>query len=88
MSNQTTTMRAKSSGFGGAAPDMKRVSVQVGRSRTVQWRGKPVSTGIYKQPVAGRVTVHRFNLDGDSKPIWPFTADSIRRSMSIRSSTT
>ncbi|MGE5711344.1 MAG: MOSC domain-containing protein, partial [Nitrospira sp.] len=46
---------------------MKLVSVQVGRPRTVRWRGKAVSTGIYKEPVAGRIMLHRFNLDGDGQ---------------------
>ena len=44
---------------------MKLVSVQVGRPRTVRWRGKAVSTGIYKEPVAGRIMLRRNNLDGD-----------------------
>jgi hypothetical protein len=67
MTNQIITMRSASSGVGGATDDMKLVSVQVGRPRNVQWRGKPVSTGIYKEPVAGRIMVHRFNLDGDQQ---------------------
>jgi len=46
---------------------MKLVSVQVGRPRTVQWHGKAVSTGIYKEPVAGRILLHRLNLDGDQQ---------------------
>ncbi len=46
---------------------MKLVSVQVGRPRTVRWRGKPVATGIYKEPVAGRTMLYRFNLDGDQQ---------------------
>jgi len=46
---------------------MKLVSVQVGRPRTVRWRGNPVATGIYKEPVAGRVVVRRLNLDGDQQ---------------------
>ena len=46
---------------------MKLVSVQVGRSRTVQWHGKAVSTGIYKEPVAGRIMLHRVNLEGDQQ---------------------
>ena len=44
---------------------MKLLSVQVGRPRTVRWRGKAVSTGIYKEPVAGRIMLRRNNLDGD-----------------------
>ena len=46
---------------------MKLVSVQVGRPRTVRWHGKSVSTGIYKEPVAGRIMLRRFNLDGDEQ---------------------
>ena len=46
---------------------MKLVSVQIGRPRTVRWHGKPVSTGIYKEPVAGRIMLYQFNLDGDQQ---------------------
>jgi MOSC domain-containing protein YiiM len=46
---------------------MKILSVQVGRPRTVRWRGRAVTTGIYKKPVAGRVMLRRFNLDGDQQ---------------------
>jgi MOSC domain-containing protein YiiM len=31
----------------------------------VVWRGKPVTTGIFKEPVAGRVPLRKLNLDGD-----------------------
>ncbi len=41
------------------------VSVNVGLPRIVEWRGEFVSTGIFKEPVAGRVAVRRLNLDGD-----------------------
>jgi MOSC domain-containing protein YiiM len=44
---------------------MKLVSVNVGRPRLVAWRGRTVSTGIFKEPVAGRVMLRRLNLDGD-----------------------
>jgi MOSC domain-containing protein YiiM len=44
---------------------MKIVSVNVGRPRLVAWRGRTVSTGIFKGPVAGRVMLRRLNLDGD-----------------------
>ena len=44
---------------------MRLVSVNVGRPRLVVWRGRPVSTGIFKEPVSGRVTLRRLNLDGD-----------------------
>lgn len=44
---------------------MKVVAVNVGMPREVLWNGRLVSTGIFKEPVAGRVAVRRLNLDGD-----------------------
>ena len=44
---------------------MKVLSVNVGLPREVLWRGKPITTGIYKEPVAGRVRLRWLNLDGD-----------------------
>lgn len=44
---------------------MRVVSVNVGLPRTLEWHGKTVSTGIFKQPVPGPVEVRRLNLDGD-----------------------
>ncbi len=44
---------------------MKLFSVNVGLPREIQWRGKIATTGIFKEPVAGRVKVHRLNLEGD-----------------------
>jgi MOSC domain-containing protein YiiM len=44
---------------------MKVLSVNVGQPREVVWHGKPVTTGIFKEPVAGRVPLRRLNLDGD-----------------------
>jgi MOSC domain-containing protein YiiM len=41
------------------------LSVNVGLPREVLWRGKPVTTAIWKEPVAGRVPLRRLNLDGD-----------------------
>jgi MOSC domain-containing protein YiiM len=41
------------------------LSVNVGLPREVLWRGKPVITGIWKEPVAGRVPLRSLNLDGD-----------------------
>ena len=67
MNNQVIMITGASSGFYRATVDMKLVSMQVGRPRTVRWHGKPVSTGIYKEPVAGRIMLYRFNLDGDQQ---------------------
>jgi len=44
---------------------MKLISLNVGRPRLVVWEGQPVSTGIYKSPVEGRVMLRTLNLDGD-----------------------
>lgn len=44
---------------------MKVLSVNVGLPRLVEYNGEPVATGIYKEPVAGRVKVGEFNLEGD-----------------------
>ena len=34
---------------------MKLISVNVGIPRSVTWKGKTVTTGIFKEPVEGRV---------------------------------
>lgn len=44
---------------------MRVISVNVGLPREVVWKGRTVSTGIFKEPVAGRVAVRKLNLDGD-----------------------
>jgi len=44
---------------------MKIVSLNVGMPREVLWHGRSVTTGIYKEPLAGRVALRKLNLDGD-----------------------
>jgi MOSC domain-containing protein YiiM len=44
---------------------MKLISVNVGPPRDVLYKGKTVRTGIFKEPVSGRIRVRRLNLDGD-----------------------
>ncbi|AEW00471.1 Nitric oxide dioxygenase [Niastella koreensis GR20-10] len=44
---------------------MKVLSVNVGMSREVGFRGKLIRTSIFKKPVTGRVVVRRLNIDGD-----------------------
>jgi len=44
---------------------MRLVSVNTGLPRQVTWHGGIVSTGIFKQPVQGRVALRKLNLDGD-----------------------
>ena len=43
----------------------KLISVNVGLPRVVEWKGRTITTGIFKEPVEGRTTLHRLNLDGD-----------------------
>src|SRR5689334_22916200 len=44
---------------------MKIISLNVGLPRLVLRNGEPVSTGIFKEPVSGRVMLRTLNLDGD-----------------------
>jgi MOSC domain-containing protein YiiM len=46
---------------------MKLVSVNTGLPREVTWRGKVVTTGIFKTPVKGPVMLRTLNLDGDKQ---------------------
>lgn len=42
-------------------------ALAVGRPRLVDYRGGPISTSIFKRPIAGPVMVRRHNLDGDQQ---------------------
>src|SRR6058998_1147628 len=44
---------------------MRIISVNVGLPRPVTWGGRAIITGIFKEPVAGRIAVRALNLDGD-----------------------
>src|SRR5437773_2195586 len=46
---------------------MKIISLNVGMPREVIWHGRSVTTGIFKEPVAGRVALRKLNLDGDGQ---------------------
>jgi MOSC domain-containing protein YiiM len=46
---------------------MRIVSLNVGLPRDVTWHGRVVTTGIYKDPVKGRVALRTLNLDGDGQ---------------------
>lgn len=46
---------------------MKLLSINIVLPQTVGINGKPVLTGIYKQPVAGRVRLGRLGLAGDGQ---------------------
>lgn len=44
---------------------MKIVSLNVGLPRLITWQGETFETGIFKDPVEGRVMLRTTNLDGD-----------------------
>jgi MOSC domain-containing protein YiiM len=43
------------------------ISVNTGKPRQMEWRGRSVRTGIYKEPVLGPVWISRLNLQGDAQ---------------------
>jgi ferredoxin-NADP reductase/MOSC domain-containing protein YiiM/ferredoxin len=43
------------------------LSVNVGLPRDIEWKGRTVHTGIWKNAVRGRCRVSRLNLDGDGQ---------------------
>ena len=45
---------------------MELVSIQVGRTRVIDWKGEKVSTGIYKGPVDS-AAVRKLGLEGDEQ---------------------
>lgn len=52
-----------------AAPERQPaiLAVHVGGPRTVRWRGREITTAIWKHPVTGPVQVAGINLDGDAQ---------------------
>ncbi len=43
------------------------LSVNVGLPRDIEWKGRTVHTGIWKEPLPGRCRVGRLNLEGDGQ---------------------
>jgi MOSC domain-containing protein YiiM len=48
-------------------PLMKLISVNVSLPKPIAYQGRNVLTGIFKQPVEGRLHVGRLNLEGDQQ---------------------
>jgi MOSC domain-containing protein YiiM len=46
---------------------MQVISFNVGRPREIFHQGRLIRTGIFKEPVAGRVRVRALNLAGDEQ---------------------
>jgi len=44
---------------------VKLISLNVARPRLAVYKGNTISTGIFKQPVSGRIVLRTLNLDGD-----------------------
>src|SRR5437868_13633030 len=44
---------------------MKLISVNVGLPREIVYKGRSITTGIFKEPVVERIRARRLNLDGD-----------------------
>ena len=49
-----------------SGPAGRVVSVNLGQRRFVPWRGQMVATGIFKEPVAGRIVVRDDHVEGDT----------------------
>lgn len=43
------------------------LSVNVGLPRDIEWKGRTVHTGVWKNPVPGRCRVGRLNIEGDGQ---------------------
>lgn len=50
-----------------AEQQARLLSVNVGLPRDIEWKGRTVHTGIWKNPVGSRCQVRRLNLDGDGQ---------------------
>ena len=46
---------------------MRIISVNTALPREVNWQGKTVTTGIFKEPIKGPVMLRTLNLDGDKQ---------------------
>lgn len=46
---------------------MRLISMNVGKPRTVTYKDKAITTGIFKEPVGGSVWLGRLNLEGDGQ---------------------
>lgn len=74
---------------------MRVLAVSLGRSQFVQYRGKPVATGIFKSPVEGSVGVTAEGLTGDvqidrkhhggtDKAVYAYTVENHRHWAAVR----
>jgi MOSC domain-containing protein YiiM len=50
-----------------AHDQMRLMSVNIGMPRTITLDGRPVRTGIFKEPRAGRIKIHALGIEGDGQ---------------------
>ncbi len=43
------------------------LSINVSLAKTLRYQGRAVATGIFKEPIAGKVALRKLNLDGDQQ---------------------
>src|SRR5262249_44488680 len=53
--------------YGRGSRMARLLAVNVGLPRDIEWHGRTVHTGIFKQPVEGRRRVARLNVEGDGQ---------------------
>ena len=46
---------------------LKLLSINVSLPKNIKHQGKTVSTGIFKEPITGKVNVRKLNIDGDGQ---------------------
>jgi len=46
---------------------MKIISINLGRPKAINWKGKTVATAIFKEPVEGPVKVGFLSMEGDQQ---------------------
>jgi MOSC domain-containing protein YiiM len=51
--------------MGGTQKTARILSVNISLPREIDYGGQKISTGIFKEPVEGRITLRTLNLDGD-----------------------
>ena len=46
---------------------MKLISINVSKPKPIEYGGKTIHTGIFKQPISGTVMLREMNIDGDGQ---------------------
>jgi MOSC domain-containing protein YiiM len=46
---------------------VKILSIQIGKPKTFDYGGKPITTGIFKDPIPGPIMLRKLNIEGDGQ---------------------